>query len=128
MILNSVASFAGEILDQPFTLDKVHRTLDFAQTVGLPQHARQMGPLFFLSLWKVHLFGVITEGLPVQYKYLIDEAQTIDTDGTYAHGPNSVISVLDHCLSGNGFQEDRAVYGTEQEQLCSCIRCLAFVE
>jgi len=28
----------------------VHYTFDFAQNVNLPNHARQMGPLYFLSL------------------------------------------------------------------------------
>ena len=33
----------------------VHYTFDFAQNVTLPHHARQMGPLYFLSLKKVRI-------------------------------------------------------------------------
>ena len=100
-------------MDEDFTLENVHYTFDFAQSVGLPHHARQMGPLYFLSLRKIHIFGIIIEGLPVQYNYLVDEAQTIGADGGSAHGPNSVISLLDHCLTHHGFSEKRAVFNAD---------------
>ena len=54
------------ILDEEFTLEKVHYTFDFAQSVGLPHHARPMGPLYFLPLREVYIFGAITEDLSVQ--------------------------------------------------------------
>ena len=94
-------------------MNKVHHTFDFAQSVGQPHHARQLGPLFVLSLRKVLMFGTIIEGLPVQYNYLIDEVETIGLDGASAHGSNAVISMLDHCLAQHGFREDRAIFSAD---------------
>ena len=63
----------------PCTADlwKVHYTFDYSQQVSVPHHYRQMGPLFFLSLRKVQLFGVRLDGSSRQMNYLIDEDQSI---------------------------------------------------
>lgn len=37
--------------------------------------------------------------------YLIDEDNSIGSNGTKTHGPNSVISMLDHYLTKRGLQE-----------------------
>ena len=58
-------------------LSKVHYTFDYSQQVSIPHHYRQMGPLFFLSLRKVQLFGVRLDGSSQQLNYLIDEDQSI---------------------------------------------------
>ena len=79
-----------------------HYTFDFCQNVALPHHSRQMGPLYFLSLRKVHIFGVRIDGSGKQLNFLLDEADTIGSDGTKAHGPNTVISLVDHVLNTIG--------------------------
>ena len=43
-------------------LRNVHYTFDFAQALAVPHHARQEGPLYFLTPLKVQLFGVAIEG------------------------------------------------------------------
>lgn len=40
----------------------VHYTFDFSQNVCIPHHLRQMGPLYFQTLRKVHIFGVRSDG------------------------------------------------------------------
>lgn len=92
--------------EQPSSL---HYTFDYAQSVCLPHHVRQMGPVYFLNLRKVHLFGVCMEGIPAHYNYLVDEAQTIGPDGTLAHGPNTVLSMLHHAMTNYGRGEQKAV-------------------
>ena len=72
----------------------VHYTFDFSQNVCLPHHSRQMGPVYFTSLRKVQIFGFRIDGIPIQLNFLIDENETIGPDGTYSHGPNSVISMI----------------------------------
>ena len=36
---------------------------------------------------------------------MLDEGETIGTDGTQTHGPNSVISMIHHALESSGFGE-----------------------
>ncbi|XP_034338748.2 uncharacterized protein [Magallana gigas] len=86
-------------------LAHVHYTFDFAQQLTLPHHSRQEGSLYFTSPRKVQLFGVCIEGSAEQYNYLIDENNTIGTDGSQSHGPNTVISMLHHAFQHYGFGE-----------------------
>ena len=86
-----------------------HYTFNFAQSVSIPYHARQPGPVYFKTARKVHLFGVCNEGIPKQVNYLIDESQTIGHNGKMAHGPNSVISMLHHYFAKHGLGEKSCV-------------------
>lgn len=74
-----------------------HFTFDFSQSVSIPHMSRQMGPLYFLSLMKVNLFGFRISG-GSQLNFIFDETQTIGEDGKHAQGPNAVISMLDWAL------------------------------
>ena len=84
-----------------------HYTFDFSQCVSLPHYSRQRSTLFFLSLRKVQIFGFrISAGK--QLNYLIDEAESMGKDGKMTHGPNAVLSMIDHalenyCLPGDTF-------------------------
>ena len=49
------------------------------------------------------------EGSGFKYNYLIDEDQTIGKDGETAHGPNTVISILNHHFKNHGMGEKCAV-------------------
>ncbi|XP_070539002.1 uncharacterized protein [Ptychodera flava] len=90
-----------EIGSEPCSNDlfDVHYTFDFAQSFLLPHQTRQVSPLYFLSPLKVHCFGVCNEALKFQINYLFDEADSISVDGKKSHGPNNVISMLDHFFS-----------------------------
>ena len=79
-----------------------HYTFDFSQNVSIPHFSRQMGPIYFMSLRKVQIFGVRIDGLPKQLNFLIDESETMGIDGTQTHGPNAVISMLDMVLDTHG--------------------------
>ena len=83
----------------------VHYTFDFAQNVCIPHHARQMGPLYFLTPRKVQVFGFRNDSVSQQLNYLIDEDQTIGQDGKQTHGPNAVISMVDNGLTRCSFEE-----------------------
>lgn len=82
-----------------------HFTFDFAQSVGIPHHARQMGPLYFASLRKVHIFGMRIDGQSRQLNFLIDENESIGADGANAQGPNAVISMIDYVLNTHGCED-----------------------
>lgn len=73
-----------------------HYTFDFAQSVHLPYHARQVGPLYFKLPLKVQLFGICNDATKLQTNYIYSESQSIGINGTKVHGPNAVISMLDH--------------------------------
>lgn len=45
------------------------------------------------------------EGTAEQYNYLIDENNTIGTDGSQSHGSNTVIYILHHAFQHYGFGE-----------------------
>lgn len=87
-------------------VNKTHYTFDFAQLVTVPHHGRQMGPLYFVTPRRVHVFGFRIDGAPRQVNYLIDESNTPCPDGKGIHGPNAVISMLDDALQKFGAGED----------------------
>ena len=62
---------------QTSNLTKMHYTFDFAQSLILPHHARQIGQIYFTTPRKMHLFGVRLDGLSMQMNYMIDEDETI---------------------------------------------------
>ena len=84
-----------------------HYTFDFAEQVFIPHHARQVGPLYFKVCRKIQLFGVCCDSNRKQINYLIDEDNSIGPNGKKTHGPNSVISMLDHYLTKHGLQESK---------------------
>ncbi|KAH3786636.1 hypothetical protein DPMN_164743 [Dreissena polymorpha] len=53
-----------------------------------------MGPLYFLSLMKVNIFGFRVSGRS-QLNFIFDKAQTIGEDGKLSQGPNAVLSMID---------------------------------
>lgn len=67
----------SEIQHQSLNLLKMHYTFDFAQSLILPHHARQIGQLYFTTPRKIPLFGVRLDGLSMQLNYMIDEDETI---------------------------------------------------
>ena len=83
----------------------VHYTFDFAQNVCLPHTARQVGPLYFKTPFKVQLFGVNSEAIPKQVNYLLGENDTIGEDGKKSHNPNTVVSLLHHFFDCYGHGE-----------------------
>ena len=95
----------------------MHYTFDFAQSVYLPYSFRQVGPIYFKSPLKVHIFGICDDALSRQVNYLLHEGQTIGIDGTVAHGPNSVVSMLDHFLQHHGHGEEELHFHAD-----NCVR------
>ena len=54
---------------------------------------------------KVQLFGICNDGNHKQTNYLFSESETIGPNGSKAHGPNSVISMLHHYLEMHSSHE-----------------------
>lgn len=113
---------AGVIPPCSTDLKEVHYTFDFSQALSIPHHARQEGPLYFLTPRKVQLFGVAIEGQHHQINYLIDEDQGIGENGAGIKGANGVVSMLHHCLTTYGSGEKSCVIhcdncaGTDNKQ------------
>ena len=89
------------------TTTYAHYTFDFAEQLSLPHHSRQVGPMYFKVGRKVQLFGICNDNTKLQHNYLIDESETIGKDGTKSHGPNAVLSMLDHYFSNHGLKESQ---------------------
>ena len=87
------------------TIRYCHYTFDFAQQLQVPYHARQVGPLYFKSPLKVQLFCICNDANKMQVNYLFDESQSIGPNGTKAHGPNAVISMLHHYFEVHALHE-----------------------
>ena len=71
----------------------MHYSFDFEQQVHYPADPLQPGPIYFLTPRKCAVFGMMTEGLPQQVNYLIDEGMTI------SKGSNAVISYIHQFFS-----------------------------
>ena len=68
----------------------IHISFDYAQNVLIPHSPQQVGPIYFKTPRKCHLFGVCAESLPKQVNYLIDEGELT------GKGANETISYLHH--------------------------------
>lgn len=75
-----------------------HFTFDLSQNIAFTHKPRQVGPLYFLTLRKVQLFGFRIDAIPWQLTILIEENETIGMEGKDTHGPNVVISMDDLTL------------------------------
>ena len=78
-----------------------HYTFDFAQSVQVPYHAKQVGPLYFKSPLKVNLFGICNDGTKLQTNYIYDELQSI---GQWFQS-SRVILMLDHYFDIHSLNE-----------------------
>ena len=78
-----------------------HITFDFSENFGIPYHSRQPGPVYFKVLFRINDFGIANEAKKEQVHHLFDETQTIGKDNSKNHGPNCVVSMLDHYLQGH---------------------------
>lgn len=79
---------------------QMHYSFDFAQQVQLPQSPDQVGEIFFLTGYKVALFGIAAEPLKKFVLFVIPEACDV------GKGANTVISLLDYYLNNFTVGED----------------------
>lgn len=70
--------------------EPLHISFDYAQNVQIPHQPQQVGPLYFKTPRKCHIFGVCCEAIPRQVNYLIDESCMT------GKGANETVSYLDH--------------------------------
>lgn len=77
----------------------MHLSFDFAQKVQIPSLPYQPGPVFFLTPYKVGLFGIMNDTVNEQGTYVIPE--TVDV----SKGANAVVSFLHHYLSNFTYGE-----------------------
>jgi hypothetical protein len=80
----------------------MHYSWDFAQQLHYPYEDQQVGPIYFKTPRRAHLFGVCCEGIPSQVNYLIDEADFLEKNS------NIVISLLDHFFENYALGETHA--------------------
>ena len=80
---NQVKSFSGAS----------HISFDFAQQVHIPNLPDQPGPIYFLTPYKIGLFGIHNEAMGIQVNYVIPECTVT------GKGANSVVSMVHHYLS-----------------------------
>ena len=78
---------------------EMHISFDFAQQVGIPYSSQQVGPIYFLSAFKIGLFGVGLAPLKKFVLYVIPES--CDT----GKGANTVISLIHHFIENFGVGE-----------------------
>ena len=80
----------------------IHYSFDYAQQIHLPYSSQQVGPLYFLTGYKVGLFGVAIEPLGKFILYIIPESCVT------GKGSNVVISLLHHFFENFALGETRA--------------------
>lgn len=52
----------------------IHYSFDFAQQIHIPFDSLQPGPIYFLTPFKVGLFGIFNDTLKVQHNFIIPES------------------------------------------------------
>ena len=76
-----------------------HYSFDYAQQMHIPHDSQQVGPLYFLTPYKVALFGVACEPASKMVLYAIPENAVVDK------GSNSVVSFLHHFFENYAYGE-----------------------
>ena len=71
-------------------------TFDFAQNATIPQHAREVGALYFKVPRRIQNFRIAAEAVPIPVNYLFDEHQSIGADDSKFHESKAVVSMLHH--------------------------------
>jgi hypothetical protein len=82
----------------------VHYSFDYAQQVHIPSSAEQVGTLYFLTPYKVALFGVQCDTVSKQINYLIPESAVT------GKGANQVVSYLHDFLLNHSLGEKHAFF------------------
>lgn len=80
-------------------IGKIHYSFDYAQQIHIPHSSQQAGPIYFLTPYKVGLFGVACEPANKMVIYIIPECLAS------GKGSKSVISYLHHFLNNFGYGE-----------------------
>ena len=67
----------------------MHNSFEDAQQVHFPSNPMQLGPIYFKTLRKCGIFGIMCEAVPRQVNYLNDEAVTVGkgTNATIIRSP-----------------------------------------
>lgn len=81
----------------------MHYSFDFAQQVHLPHDAQQVGPLYFLTGYKIGLFGIAIEPMHKFVLYVVPESCAT------GKGANVVISFLHHFFENFALGETKVV-------------------
>lgn len=77
----------------------IHYSFDFAQQIHIPFNTLQPGPIYFLTPFKVGLFGIMNDTVKVQHNFVIPESCSV------AKGANAIVSYLHHYLEHHGLGE-----------------------
>ena len=80
-----------------------HYSFDYAQQVHIPNSAEQVGPLYFLTPYKVAIFGIQCDTISKQINYLIPEAAVT------GKGANQVVSFLHDFLLKSWFGRETCI-------------------
>ena len=80
----------------------MHYSFDFAQQVHIPSNPMQPRPIYFKTLRKCAIFGVMCKAIPWQVNYLVDEASDV------GKGANTTISYVHHYFKNHGLGETSA--------------------
>ena len=72
---SEASQFLGSLSKEPTNEEVVegpiHVSFDYVQNLQIPHMPQQVGPIYFKTPRKCHLFGICCEGLPRQINYLI---------------------------------------------------------
>ena len=79
----------------------IHYSFDFAQQIHIPSNPTQPGPVYFKTLRKCGIFGVMCEAILQQVNYLIDEASDV------GKGANTTVSFVHHYFHDHGLAKTK---------------------
>lgn len=83
----------SNVIDGP-----IHVSFDYAQNLLIPHQPQQVGPIYFKTPRKCHLFGICCETIPQQVNYLIDE------QAYTGKGANETVNYLEHYFKNHAIK------------------------
>ncbi|CAH3027298.1 unnamed protein product [Porites evermanni] len=90
----------------------IHYSFYFAQQIHIPSDPMQPGLIYFKTPRKCGIFGVMSEAIPRQVNYLIDETNGVDK------GANTTVSYVHHYLQNCELGETQQSYSQDTESSC----------
>lgn len=76
-----------------------HYSFDFAQQIHVPFDSLQPGPIYFLTPFKVGLYGIMNDTIKMQHNFIIPESCQV------TKGSNAIVSYLHYYLENHGLGE-----------------------
>lgn len=90
----------GKVIQNSYE-GSIHYSFDFAQQIHIPHDSQQPGPIYFLTPYKIGIFGIMNDTNKIQHNFFIPESVQV------SKGANAIVSYLHFYFENHGIGETK---------------------